>query len=665
VKSAATRIILLGRIAIERDGDAEPSISLTGRRAEVVFAFLAVEHRRSVDRDELANVLWPELLPDTWNAALRGVLSEVRRFLERGGLNPAETLIAEQGRLRFQLPPGAALDIDEARDALSEARILLSEGDPAGAAVSAGVAAEAAELTFLPFHEDGWAGDVRAELDRLHVDALELQTEAFAIAGDPRAALTAADRLVRADPYLEAAHRLRIALFGELGDRAGALKAFERCKALLESELGIEPSPETTEVLRQAIQGASVPAPAAGSPSAAAYGEGTVAQPAAEVAPVSPFGAYSALVVEDHDFQRRTTLTLLRGLGVRHLREASDGRAALELLDDGSPHPDVIVCDIDMPGMDGVEFMRNVAERRLASAVVIASGLDERVLGTVRGACEGYGLQVLGAVAKPLTAAALERMLGDYRPRASAAAGGLPGSEPVAALLRALDDGTLAVTLEPVVDLAVGRVTGVRATVPGLDADDLCSAADAAGLSRRLVVRLLEQAAGPATALDLETFVTLPPGLLTDVGLADALAPAAPRGTVLVASEAALTAATGPAMFDVLARLRVKGFGLCAEGLSGPALERLPLTHAELAPSLVATAASSGDLAPLQTTVDASRSLGVPLLGRCTSAAEFDLLLQVGCSFAHGPFLAAGVPPERLPQVAREWTAPPVAVDHL
>jgi EAL domain-containing protein (putative c-di-GMP-specific phosphodiesterase class I) len=230
-------------------------------------------------------------------------------------------------------------------------------------------------------------------------------------------------------------------------------------------------------------------------------------------------------------------------------------------------------------------------------------------------------------------------------------------------LLAALARGVLSVALEPVVDLAVGRIAGVRVTVPGPGADALWAAADHAGAGRQLVAHLVGKARATASDLQLDTYVVLPPGVLTDVSLADELAPIAPAGTVLIASAEALVAQSSPAMLDVLARLRVKGFRLCAEGFSAGELEGLPLTHVELSPDLVATSAATGDPAPLLPAVDASRALGVPLLGRCTTAAEFDLLLQVGCSFAHGPFLAAAVAPEQLPQVVREWTAPPVAVD--
>ncbi len=647
-----TRISLLGNIAILREGQSGPQPGLTGRRSEMVFAYLAIEHRRSVSRDELANALWPDVLPDTWNAALRGVLSDVRRFLERSGLDPTETLLTEQGRVRLQLPDDITVDVDDARAGLAEGRALLAGDDAAAAAAAAEVSAELAGRPFLPSHDEGWAGEVRAELEQLHVEALELQAQAYARAGDHRAALTAADRLVRAEPFHEGAHRLRITLLGEAGDRAGALKAYERCKSLLDAELGIAPSPETAEALRAALQGP-------GGANVAPERPAGATQPPA---PAPRFGAFSVLVVEDHDFQRRTTLTLLRSLGVGTLHDACDGAAALTLLD-GAAAPDVIICDIDMPGMDGVEFIRNVAERRLASAVVFASGLDGRVLETVRAASEGYGMQVLGAVGKPLTAAALEKLLAAYRPQRKAAVQTGDSSGSMQQLGAALADGSLAVDFEPIVDLATGRVAGLRPSVRWPFADDLLVAADEAGLGRQLVEHVLRETRAATRRLNLDAFVELTPSLLTDVSLADGLAAITRERMILVAGAAALASRDSPAMLDVLARLRVKGFGLCLDGFEPGPLERLPVTHIQLPADAIMAAASTGDSAQLSAAVDGSHLLSAPLVGRCETAEEFELLLAVGCSFAHGPFLAPGVPLAQLEQAVTEWTAPPVAID--
>jgi adenylate cyclase len=71
------------------------------------------------------------------------------------------------------------------------------------------------------------------------------------------AAVTAAHRLVELDPLREASQRLLIAAYASQGETALALKQFDACRALLKSELGVEPSPETAELRNRISSGAA------------------------------------------------------------------------------------------------------------------------------------------------------------------------------------------------------------------------------------------------------------------------------------------------------------------------------------------------------------------------------------------------------------------------
>ena len=159
-------------------------------------------------------------------------------------------------------------------------------------------------LPFLSQHDGEWVSRVRTELAAILLTALELEVRAHAQAGEPRAAADAAERLVLLEPFQEAMHQLRIRVLGEAGDRAGAVAAFEHCRTVLTTELGVQPSPETEATLQAAL--AQVP-------------------PAPAPAPERP-AAYSVLVVEDHDFQRRAAVRILHSLGVDTIWEAGDGR---------------------------------------------------------------------------------------------------------------------------------------------------------------------------------------------------------------------------------------------------------------------------------------------------------------------------------------------------
>jgi CheY-like chemotaxis protein len=124
--------------------------------------------------------------------------------------------------------------------------------------------------------------------------------------------------------------------------------------------------------------------------------------------------ACTVLVVEDHEFQRRTMLQILANLGVGDLLEAADGEEALEVM--ATRAPEVVLCDLDMPGMDGIGFFEHLAHRGLDPALIIASGLDEEVVLDAEATARELGLRVLGVVRKPLTA---RRLLELFAPRAA------------------------------------------------------------------------------------------------------------------------------------------------------------------------------------------------------------------------------------------------------
>ena len=82
------------------------------------------------------------------------------------------------------------------------------------------------------------------------------------------------------------------------------------------------------------------------------------------------------LIAEDHEFQRKTLVRMLTSLGAREVREAGDGRAALEAFRDPARPVDIIICDLDMPEMDGMEFIRHVGETGAQVSVILSSALD-------------------------------------------------------------------------------------------------------------------------------------------------------------------------------------------------------------------------------------------------------------------------------------------------
>jgi CheY-like chemotaxis protein len=121
------------------------------------------------------------------------------------------------------------------------------------------------------------------------------------------------------------------------------------------------------------------------------------------------------LAVEDHEFQRGVWLRILAGLGATKVSVAADGREALIVMARDRP-VDIIISDLDMPGMDGAEFMRHLGETGLPVSVILASALDVVLLASVETMAREYGVRILGIIEKPITPAKLAALIRLHEP---------------------------------------------------------------------------------------------------------------------------------------------------------------------------------------------------------------------------------------------------------
>src|ERR1035438_7030601 len=109
------------------------------------------------------------------------------------------------------------------------------------------------------------------------------------------------------------------------------------------------------------------------------------------------------LVVEDDDFQRKMVINMLRSLGVASISDAGNGCEALEIIRGVSSKPvDVAICDLNMPEMDGMEFLRHLSQGNHNIAIIIISALDSKLLTSVGRMTKMFGIELLGAIKKPV-----------------------------------------------------------------------------------------------------------------------------------------------------------------------------------------------------------------------------------------------------------------------
>jgi SARP family transcriptional regulator, regulator of embCAB operon len=240
------RIQLAGQIAVEVE-DRRVEDELPGRQGRLLFAYLAANRLRWVTRDEVIEALWPDESSTATDAALRSLLSKLRRTFE---------ISTQSGQLRLELPDGARVDLEAARDAMHRAESALAQGEWARAWSASQVALMTAQRGFLPAEGSPWIDDVRRWLEELRVRALETYTVASLGLGHTELASAerAARELIRLAPYRESGYRHLMAALAQAGNRAEALRVYEGLRKLLKEELGIAPSAETQELHGQILR---------------------------------------------------------------------------------------------------------------------------------------------------------------------------------------------------------------------------------------------------------------------------------------------------------------------------------------------------------------------------------------------------------------------------
>jgi EAL domain-containing protein (putative c-di-GMP-specific phosphodiesterase class I)/ActR/RegA family two-component response regulator len=328
--------------------------------------------------------------------------------------------------------------------------------------------------------------------------------------------------------------------------------------------------------------------------------------------------------------------------------------------------PDIVVLDLMMPGVDGVEILRQMAEDGSQAQVVILSGTDARVLQAAKRLGEANNLKMLGVLEKPISLADLRAVL----------AKGLPKTEAITetSLRAAIENGELVVHYQPKIDLKMApdwRVHGTEALVrwkrPGsglVYPDSFIPLAEEAGLIGALTDVVLATSVAQVAAwgklgFDLSVSVNLSRALLDDLSLpnriGDLLAEhglAANRLTLEITETGVMEDAVRT--MEILTRFRLKGFGLSIDDFgtgysSLVQLHRMPFNEIKIDKSFTIEMDEDAEAKKIVTSIaELAQSIGVSL---CAEGVEtqsaLDYLRSIRCETAQGYFFSKPVDPER------------------
>ncbi|MDQ1475577.1 MAG: hypothetical protein QOE62_806 [Actinomycetota bacterium] len=224
-----------------------------GRQGRIVFAALACSGR-PVDRNELADILWPNRLPSSWTRDLSAIISKIRALL-----TGVVDVVTGGGRwYALELPPNARVDTATALLAVERAERARAAGDHERVLRETAIATAILSEPFLAGDECTWVDERRAELRDVLARALVIRTEVLCDASSPLAIPTA-HALVELAPENEQGHLLLMRAHHAVGDRVEALRAYERLRKMLADDFGLLPSPAADELMRAALGPDDIP----------------------------------------------------------------------------------------------------------------------------------------------------------------------------------------------------------------------------------------------------------------------------------------------------------------------------------------------------------------------------------------------------------------------
>jgi EAL domain-containing protein (putative c-di-GMP-specific phosphodiesterase class I)/FixJ family two-component response regulator len=376
------------------------------------------------------------------------------------------------------------------------------------------------------------------------------------------------------------------------------------------------------------------------------------------------YSTLNVLVIDDQQVARQWVRGVLGSLGIERVVEASSSHQALQAVTERGASFDLILVDLRMPGKDGIETIRMLASMGLQCAVAILSIEDERVIESAGLLATLRGLNLVGAVSKPLNVEKLERILqrttDANKPKGPASLEVTEGE-----LGEALVRGEVEVYYQPQIHMWSGECVGAEAMVRwmhprhGLLGDDVVvpMAERSPSVLAQLTTLALSQAITTCArwhsdSRDIGVSINLSPSAFNDLGFPDIIETVAlernllPGRVTLEVSESTLPDDL-TVMVDVAARLRIKGFRLALDHFTGKhsavkEILQIPFNELKLDGAFVdgcSEIASKRAVVEAGLAIARNLKLSTVALG-VVQRPDWDLLADLGCEAAQGRFIA-------------------------
>jgi EAL domain-containing protein (putative c-di-GMP-specific phosphodiesterase class I)/ActR/RegA family two-component response regulator len=389
--------------------------------------------------------------------------------------------------------------------------------------------------------------------------------------------------------------------------------------------------------------------------------------------------AAKILVLDDEVFMLKLITHVLANLGFSDVTGCHNGQAALDRVDHADSAPDIILCDLNMPEMDGIEFLRKLVEHRFRGSLILVSGESERVLEAADHLVRAHHITLLGRLHKPVQPAALAALLEKWSPAPQGVRSKTKRVYDADAVRAALINGELVNYYQPKVVVASGIVTGVETLVRWnhpqdgiVFPDDFIGIAEEHGLIDDLTGVVLGSALIQArtwqdAGLTLRVAVNVSMDNLASLTFANSVAEqaaaagVAPQNIVLEVTESRLMKDLRTSL-EVLTRLRLKRFRLSIDdfGTGHSSLSQLrdiPFDELKIDKSFVhGAAANATTQAIYHASSGLAKQLGMEIVAEgVEDEDDWAFVRRTGCHLAQGYFIARPMSADDLPGWMDKW----------
>ncbi|WP_332851632.1 EAL domain-containing response regulator [Duganella sp. S19_KUP01_CR8] len=389
------------------------------------------------------------------------------------------------------------------------------------------------------------------------------------------------------------------------------------------------------------------------------------------------------LVAEGDQVQRHALADILVHLGVGRITQAPDGHTALRHFSAGiTPRVDIAIIDLALPGMDALELIRRLSEAKSRMGVVVVGAQSNAVLFSVETMAAAYGINMLGAIGKPVIGSRLEMLITNYlQPDEARADGGYAKTPPIsfAEVGQGLQMREFDPFFQPKIELETGQVKGLemfaRWRHPLYGVLGPASFMQVLEDNRRIDFldwSMIEKSVAACRTLHdqgipISFSINVDQGTLAHPQFMEQISACLERHRIMsdyitfeMTESAVLT--TDPHFLERLLRLRMKGFGLAIDdygtGRSNlQLLARIPFSELKIDRSFVDGASKKQAIGTvLRSCLGLARSLDRRSVAvGVETKQDWDFLQGLGCTYAQGYYIAKPMPVEEFPAWLADW----------